>query len=349
MKTKAAILVEQNKPLVIDYIDIPALKVGQVLVDIRRSGICGAQIGEITGRKGEDKFLPHLLGHEGAGIVLEIGAGVSTVKPGDHVVAHWRKGEGIDAIFPVYRWGDVSVGAGKISTFAEHSIISENRLTKIDKKVPFEIGALMGCAITTALGLINNEAQLKIGESIMILGCGGVGLNIILGARMVSANPIIAVDKEVKKLLDGLDAGACSSINTSHEDLSEQFRKVTGLREADVVVDTTGDPKLIAEGWALTKRKMILVGQVNSNFSLLFPKALWSFYSGKVLMDSQGGGTNPTEDIPRYLDLYLKDGVNFDNVISHRIPFESINRAVDMMKEGTGKRYMLEMGEDRNE
>ena len=169
MKFKAAILENLNAPLVLDEIESQPLECGQVLVRIHRSGICGAQLNEIAGTKGPDNFLPHLLGHEGGGVVVETGPGVTSVKPGDHVVLHWRKGAGIHAKPAKYLWNGRTVNSGWVTTFSEYSVVSENRLTPIPKDVPFEIAALMGCAVTTALGLINNLAQVKIGQSVAVL------------------------------------------------------------------------------------------------------------------------------------------------------------------------------------
>src|SRR3954463_15943317 len=138
MKTQAAILVEQHKPLVIDEVEIPALGYGQVLVEIKVSRICGSQLGEIDGVKGPDRYLPHLLGHEGGGIVREIGPEVSHVKPGDHVVLHWRPGAGIQAGPAKYRLGSQTVNAGNITTFQNLTVVSENRLTRIPSDVDFE-------------------------------------------------------------------------------------------------------------------------------------------------------------------------------------------------------------------
>src|SRR5204863_5793005 len=127
------------------------LDVGQVLVKISCTGICGAQLGEISGVKGPDKFLPHLLGHEGGGEVVGVGPGVTQVKEGDRVVMHWRKGAGIHARPAKYQWGSRTVNAGWVTTFQEYAVVSENRVTPIPKDVPFEVAALMGCAVTTAL------------------------------------------------------------------------------------------------------------------------------------------------------------------------------------------------------
>ena len=161
--TKAAILTELRKPLIIAEIEIPQeLKVGQVLVKIHFSGICGSQLGEIDGAKGEDKFLPHLLGHEGSGTVVAIGPGVKTVSLDDKVVLHWRKGDGIESEPPIYNWKETKVNAGWVTTFNEFAIVSENRITTIPKDSEMDVAALFGCAVTTGFGIIENNAKLKI-------------------------------------------------------------------------------------------------------------------------------------------------------------------------------------------
>ena len=171
---QAAILVEQNKPLVIDEVELPSkLDFGQVLVQVNYSGICGSQLGEIDGVKGEDRYLPHLLGHEGSGIVLEIGPNVSHVQVGDSVVLHWKPGKGIDASPPKYKWQGKPLNAGSVTTFNQLAIVSENRLTPIPASFDMKAATLFGCAVTTAFGVVNNDANIKIGQSVVIFGLGG--------------------------------------------------------------------------------------------------------------------------------------------------------------------------------
>lgn len=198
---QAAILTELKKPLAIGEVCLPeTLDVGQVLVRIHYSGICGSQLGEIDGAKGEDKFLPHLLGHEGSGAVVDIGPGVKHVKPGDKVVLHWRKGLGIESPVPSYRWNGEKLNAGWITTFNEFAVVSENRVTRIPPDSDMRVAALFGCAVTTGFGVVLNNANLKIGESVVVFGAGGVGLNIVQAAAMVSAYPIVAVDRFENRL-----------------------------------------------------------------------------------------------------------------------------------------------------
>ena len=346
MKCKAAILYKLNEPLIIEDIEIPSLKCGQVLVKVHCSSVCGAQIGEITGAKGEDKYLPHLLGHEGGGVVCDIGEGVTQVKKEDHVVLHWRKGLGIEAPFPKYKCSEGVIGGGSITTFNEYAVVSENRLTVIKKLIPFEIAALMGCSVTTGLGLINNEAQLKIGQSIVVIGCGGVGLNVIQGASMVSANPIIAIDRHYNRLLIASNHGATHSISNTDSDVDiiSEVLKITGKKGADVVVDCTGVVNLINLGYKMTSSngRMILVGQPKYNENLTF-SSMRDHYCGKTIMDSQGGLTNPNIDIPQYLNLYLEWKLHLDDMISHRFPLEKVNDALDLIKCGIGNKFILRM------
>ena len=343
MKTKAAILTALNAPLVIDEIEVPPLQCGQVLVEIACSGICGAQLGEIAGAKGPDKFLPHLLGHEGGGTVLEIGPGVTHVKPGDHVVLHWRKSEGIQSQPAKYTWNGKTVNAGWVTTFNRHAIISENRLTIIPKDVDFEIAALMGCAITTALGLINNDAKVKIGQSVAVFGCGGVGASIVQGAAMVAADPIIAVDIHDHKLEMARSFGATHTINSAKSDAKDELLKIAGPKGVDVAIETTGLVKLIelAYGVTVSKGRTILVGVPRHDQDITIHSLPLHF--GKVLTGCEGGQCVPHEDIPRYLNLYKKGKLKLDELITHRYPFDEINAALDKIRAGEAGRCVVEM------
>ena len=229
---RAAILVEHNHPLEVHEIECPSeLDFGQVLVQVKYSGICGSQLGEISGLKGPDPYLPHLLGHEGSGVVQKIGPGVTTVKEGNHVVLHWRPSTGIQSPTPAYNWNGKKVNAGWVTTFNEYAVVSEDRVTMIPNDFDPEVGALMGCAVTTGLGVINNNAKVKIGESVVVWGAGGIGLNIIQGASLVSAYPIIAIDLYDHKLNMSKQMGATHTINAkkinpSHEAPMQLINKI---------------------------------------------------------------------------------------------------------------------------
>lgn len=341
MKTKAALLTQLNSPLVVDEIEIPQLDCGQVLVRIYRSGICGAQLGEMAGVKGPDKFLPHLLGHEGGGVVEAVGPGVTHVSPGAHVVLHWRKGAGIQAKPAQYRWKNRIVNSGWVTTFSEYSVVSENRVTPVDPSVPFEIAALMGCAVTTGLGLINNDAKLKIGQSIAVLGAGGVGLNVVQGAALVAACPIIAIDLHDHKLERARQFGATHAINSNLTDPAEEISRIVGAGGVDVFVENTGNVRLIELAYRLTSRqgRTILVGVPRHDQDITVHSLPLHF--GKVLTGCEGGGTDPAVDIPRYLRLYQQGRLDLAGQITHRFGLEEVNRAIEAVKNGDAGKCVL--------
>lgn len=340
---RAAILTELNTPLTLADLQLPRLETGQVLVRISASGICGTQINEIAGVKGPDKFLPHLLGHEGGGVVLETGPGVTQVAVGDHVVLHWRKGAGINASTPTYPWDGRVVNAGWVTTFNDHAIVSENRVTRISRDVPFEVAALMGCAITTALGVINNDAKVRIGESVAVLGCGGVGLNLVQGAAMVGADPVLAIDIHDQKLAAARSFGATHTVNTSNQDLSNSVRAIVGARGVDVFIETTGNVRLIEIAYMLTapKGRTILVGVPPYDHDITIHSLPLHF--GKTLKGSEGGQANPAEDIPRYLRMYERGRLEIDRLVTHRFGLADINHALDTVRSGTAGRVIVTM------
>ncbi|HEY6000428.1 MAG TPA: zinc-binding dehydrogenase [bacterium] len=341
---KAAILVESKKPLVVADIALPErLECGQVLVRIHRSGICGAQIGEIDAVKGPDKFLPHLLGHEGGGVVEEIGPGVRHVKPGDHVVLHWRKGPGIDSAAPKYRWGDRTVNAGWVTTFQERAVVSENRVTAIAPDIEFEVAALMGCAVTTAMGVLTNDAALKPGESLAVCGVGGVGLNVVQGAALMAAWPIIAIDRVEAKLAMAARFGATHTINSEKQNVLEEIRRIAGPEGADVIVETTGLPRIIEEAYEATspRGRTILVGVPKGKEKITIYSLPLHFE--KVLKGTEGGRTQPARDIPRYLNLYRRGKLQLKELITHHFPLERINDALDLIRAGGAGRVIIDM------
>jgi Zn-dependent alcohol dehydrogenase len=341
---KAAILVESKQPLVIDEIDLPeSIEFGQVLVDVHYSGICGAQINEIDAAKGPDKFLPHLLGHEGSGVVKEVGLGVSTVKKGDHVVLHWRPSAGIQSPTPKYNWGKKVVNAGWVTTFNDKAIVSENRLTVIPDDFDMRIAPLFGCSVTTAFGVVNNDAQIKVGESVVVFGIGGVGINIIQAASMVSANPIVGVDLIKHKLEVGKKFGLTHGFLGSREALKNEIKNIVGSQGADVVIETTGNSRVIEEAYDLTHPdgKTILVGVPTKGDNISIPSLPLHF--NKVLTGSHGGESEPDKDIPRFIRLMNAGRLNFDGLITHEFPLDRINEAMQIFRSGEAGRIVLNL------
>ena len=336
---KAAVLEQINAPLAIKEVDLTPLKFGQVLVKVLVSGLCGAQLHEIRGYKGNEKFLPHLMGHEGCGIVEHVGLGVTTVNTGDKVVMHWRPGSGVEAPFPNYVLDGKTISSGKVTTLSEYSIVSENRVTKIDEDTPSVLAAMLGCSLTTALGIIDNECDLKFGESVAVIGCGGVGLNLLQAAAMKSATPIFGVD-----------------INSSMRDLSmkmgaEGFTSdILSLPiDIDVIMDTTGNPNVIAEAYKKLgpSGRLILVGQPTPGKSLEIPNGVSMFEgTGKSIRATQGGRTDPETDIPRYIGLAKKEVLDWRSLHTDTFSLDEVNDAFDLLKSGNAGRIMIEIGEE---
>jgi S-(hydroxymethyl)glutathione dehydrogenase/alcohol dehydrogenase len=342
---QAAFLVTQREPLTIDEVKLPeCLGFGQVLVQIAYSGICGAQLNEMDGAKGEDPFLPHLLGHEASGIILETGPGVKTVIPGRRVVLHWRKGRGIESATPQFQWRGRPLNAGWVTTFSPYTIVSENRVTAIPDDMDMDVAPLLGCAVTTGLGVICNNAKVRIGESVVVFGAGGVGLSVIQGAAMVSAYPIIAVDLYDSKLRLAKQLGATHTINARQQNARTEIPRIVGSGGADVVVDMTGQTDIIESGYELAAAagRVICVGvPTKGRKTSIYTLPL---HFGKILTGSHGGDADPTVDIPRYVRLYQAGKLQLRELITDRFPLARINDAIAKMRAGeiTG-RCLLEI------
>lgn len=344
-KFNAAVLVALRAPLEVVELDMPdELLFGQVLVKVHYSGICGAQINEIEGAKGPDKFLPHLLGHEGSGTVVATGAGVRHVKPGDHVVMHWRQTDGFPAQPPAYNWNGRKVNAGWVTTFNNYAIVAENRITPIPPDFDLKLAPLFGCAVTTAIGVINNDAHVKVGQSVVVFGVGGVGLNIAQAAAMVSANPVVAIDLVDGKLEMAKRFGATHCINSKNfADLAGEIRKIVGNAGADVVVDTTGNARVIEQAYELTHAdgKTILVGvpKKGDNVSIY----TLPLHFKKILTGSHGGGAEPHIDIPRYIRLMQAGKLNLTGLVTHEFSLDQINEAIAVVRSGDAGRVLVAM------
>lgn len=349
MKTLAAILVRQQEPLRLTEVEIPPLRFGQVLVEVSCSGICGSQLGEIDGVKGPDPWLPHLLGHEGVGRVLECGEGVSSVRPGDRVVLHWRPGRGIQAPCPAYESAGLGrVNAGWVTTFNRHAVISENRLTPIGSGLSDGAAALMGCAVTTGFGVVNQNAHVKIGESVVVWGAGGIGLSIVQAAAMAGAYPVVAIDRFPNRLELAGRLGATDRLlaeaDASPDALIASIRERVGPAGADVVVDNTGHPAVIAAAYHATSAtgRTILVGVPKAGAEVRIPTLPLHFE--KVLTGSHGGESRPEREIPRYEKLVAAGRLPLDDLVTASFPLEEINEAIAAMRSGTtAGRVMIRM------
>ena len=333
--TQAAVLVEQNTDLVIDEISLPdPLDVGQVLVEIKYSGICGSQLGEIDGVKGPDHWLPHLLGHEGSGYVLAIGPGVKHVQPGDTVVLHWRPSRGIESAAPKYKWYDKIVNAGWVTTFNNYAVVSENRLTPIPAATDLKAAALYGCAVTTGFGVIDNCANVRLGDTVVVFGAGGIGLNIVQGAALAGARAIIAIDRFANRLELAKSCGATETIDGSQINPWDRLKEIFADEPLDVFIDNTGAPTVIAEGYKLTSNRgrTILVGVPRSGNDTAIHTLPLHF--GKSITGTTGGEAIPHEDIPRYMALTEARNVDLNDLITEVEPLSGVNDLIAKMRNG---------------
>jgi len=341
---KAAVLVDLNQPLVVADLEMPTeLAFGQVLVKVHYSGICGAQINEIEGAKGPDKFLPHLLGHEGSATVVDIGPGVKTVRRDDPVVMHWRPSDGLQCEPPVYAWNGRRVNAGWVTTFNDQAIVSENRLTRLPRGFDLRVAPLFGCAVTTAMGVVNRDAAVQVGQSVVVFGVGGVGVNIVQSAQMVSAYPIVALDVVESKLEWAKRFGATHAFNANEPGVADRIREVVGPAGADVVVDTTGRARVIELAYDLTHAdgKTILVGVPRKGDNISIYSLPLHFR--KVLTGSHGGSAEPHVDIPRLVRLMTAGKMTLDGLVTHEFPLEDVNDAIATVRRGEAGRVLLKM------
>lgn len=304
LRFRAAILERSGHPLVVDEIEWDGpLGPGQVLVRMRYSGICGAQINEIDAVKGPDKFLPHLLGHEGFGEVLKVGPAVRHVKPGDTVVLHWMQGPGIQSDTPTYRRRGETINAGWVTTFSELTVVSENRCTPVQSTLPETVLPLFGCAATTAAGVVGREARVRLGESVVVLGTGGVGLLTIMAARASGAHPVVGVDLVQSRLDAAIAAGATHAHSALDEaDLASAIRESAG-GPPDVIIETSGARSMIELAYELAQPagRAILVGVPRADEPASIETLALHF--GMVFTGSKGGSTQPATDIPRLIRM----------------------------------------------
>ena len=343
MKTSAAILVETGKPLVLDDLDIPALKPGQVLVEVHYSGVCHTQLLECKGHRGADPFLPHCLGHEGSGVVHDVGQGVTKVKNGDRVILSWIKGSGANVMGSTYRWGGRTVNAGAITTFSRYSVISENRLTVLPQGVPMKESAMLGCAVPTGMGAVYNTAGAKPGDSVAVFGTGGVGLSAVAAPAVAGCTPIIAVDVIPERLELARQMGATHLINPKQCDPVQEIRRICP-GGVDIAIEATGRPAVMQQALACVRQQggiAVVVGNAREGDLLTIdPKQL---NMGKQLRGTWGGDSVPDRDFPRYSKMIETGKLNLAPILSRPFPLEEINGALEALEKGMVGRPLVEM------
>jgi len=336
-KTEAAILYESHAPLKIAKIELPEeLLDFQILVELISSGICGAQINEIDARKGVDKFLPHLLGHEGYGVILQVGPKVTKVKKGDEVVLHWRPSVGKQSVPPKYVWNGKIVNAGWVTTFNRHAVVSENRITKIISGLDSNFIPLLGCSLTTAYGVVNYESNLNSKDNLLLFGFGGVGVAILKFAKINGVKNITVVDLHDQKKELALKAGADYFIPfTGKAKTLNALSAVFGVNgNPNICIDTTGNISAIEICYEISSEiaKIILLGVPKKGEKVSIYTLPLHF--GKVLTGTQGGSSEPDRDIPQILALLKAKRIGFNDFATMSYDFSNINVAINDLRKG---------------
>ena len=274
-----------------------------------------------------------------------VGAGVKYVKLGNKVVLHWRKGAGIEGDPPVYHWDGKRVNAGWITTFNEYAIVAENRVTPIQDDSDMEVASLFGCAVTTGFGVVENNARVRIGESVVVFGAGGIGLSVIQAAALVSANPIIAVDIFDNRLELARQMGATHVINGKTANVREEIKKIIEGAGVDVFIDNTGQPANIEMGYQITKAqgRVTLVGVPRKDNNISIHSLPLHF--GKGLSGSHGGEAIPQTDIPRYHNLFRAGKLQLKQLLTETYSLDQINEAIADMRSGKMRgRCLIKLG-----
>lgn len=344
MKTEAAILTALGRPIELWDLEVPALKAGQVLVEVAYSGLCHTQLLEARGAKGPDRFLPHTIGHEGSGTVIGVGPGVAKVREGDRVVLSWIQGGGAVVGSTVYASGSGPVNSGAVSTFLRHAVTCESRVTKIPAELPLREAALLGCAVPTGAGIVMNTAALEAGASVAVFGTGGIGLSAILGAVIRKAGVIIAVDVSEDKLALAKKLGATRAVNAASSDAVSAIMEATGGKGVDCAVEAAGKIQTMEAAFRAVRAKggiCVLAGNLPQGQTIsIDPMGL---ISGKRLVGTWGGESVPDRDVPVFADMFLTGSLNLGALIAAEYPLSGINKAFEDLERGLPGRALVSM------
>jgi len=341
---KAAILYETGHPLVVENeIEIPPLKAGQVLVKVHFSGVCHSQLMEARGKRGNDPYLPHMLGHEGSATILEIGPGVTRFKKDDNVILTWIKSLGANVLQTQYKKGNQVINAGGVTTFSEYSIVSENRCVLLPAGIPLDVASLFGCAVLTGAGIVTNTIKPEKNNSLAIFGLGGIGLSALMAACLYDCQLLIAVDIEQGKLNLAREFGATHLINSSKEDPVERIKEITGGQGVDYSIEAAGVVRTIEQAFQSVRKsggKCVFASHPSANEKIMIDP--FDLICGKEIMGSWGGDSKPEEDIPRFAKLYLEGKLPLEKLLTRRYSLNQINEALNDLEQRKVGRPLIE-------
>jgi S-(hydroxymethyl)glutathione dehydrogenase/alcohol dehydrogenase len=367
MKTRAAVARAPGKILSLETVDIAGPRAGEVLVEIKATGICHTDEYTLSGADPEGLF-PCILGHEGAGIVVETGAGVTSLSVGDHVIPLYtpecrncksclsRKTNLCTAIRATQGKGVMPDGTSRFScegepvmhymgcsTFANYTVLPEIALAKVRPDAPFEKICYIGCGVTTGIGAVINTAKVQVGDNVVVFGLGGIGLNVIQGARLAGANMIVGVDINNNRKAIAEKFGMTHFVNPAEigEDLVPYLVNLTG-GGADFSFECIGNVKLMRQalecchrGWGTS----IIIGVAGAGQEIATRP--FQLVTGRSWKGTAFGGARGRSDVPKIVDWYMDGKINIDDLITHVLPFEKINEGFELLRAGSSIRTVV--------
>ncbi len=360
---KAAVLYERNSPVVVEDIEVQGPRHGEVLVKVAATGVCHSCYHVVTGTL--DYPLPTVLGDEGAGVVEEVGEGVTLVQPGDHVVLSWAPSCG-HCIYCIQGYASVCLTASRIergkmpdgttrykkngrpihhfarvSSFAEYTVIPQESAVPIDKDIPLDVAALVGCSVTTGVCAVTNTARVRPGSSVVVFGVGGIGLNVVQGAVLAGAVKIIAVDLLDSRLEMARQFGATHTVNAAESDPLPEIKALTDGLGADYAFEAIGTATTYQQSVLAIRSRGMAVWIGAPPLEPLSLDAGAVFWGEKTVMGSNYGSARPRRDMPRLLALYRAGRLKLDELITRTYSLEQVNEAFDDMLKGKVARGLI--------
>jgi S-(hydroxymethyl)glutathione dehydrogenase/alcohol dehydrogenase len=369
MKTRAAIAIAPNQPLVIEEVDLDGPREGEVLVEIMATGVCHTDAYTLEGKDSEGIF-PSILGHEGAGIVREVGPGVTSVQPGDHVIPLYtpecrecktcrsHKSNLCTSIRSTQGQGVMPDGTSRFSlkgeplfhymgcsTFSNFTVMPEIAVAKVRKDAPFDKICYIGCGVTTGIGAVIYTAQVEPGANVAVFGLGGIGLNVIQGARMVGADKIIGVDINPSKRAMAEQFGMTDFINPAEIGNDKVVEAIADLSDGgvDYSFDATGNTDVMRQALECCHRgwgQSIIIGVAEAGKEIATRP--FQLVTGRVWKGTAFGGARGRTDVPKIVDWYMDGKINIDDLITHTMPLDEINTAFDLMHAGKSIRSVVQ-------
>jgi S-(hydroxymethyl)glutathione dehydrogenase/alcohol dehydrogenase len=367
VKVRAAVATKAGDPLEITTVDLDGPKAGEVLVEIKATGVCHTDAFTLSGKDPEGLF-PAILGHEGAGVVVETGPGVTTLKPGDHVIPLYipecrncpaclsgktnlciaireTQGKGLmpDGTSRFSQSGRMIHHYMGTSTFANYTVVPEIALARVREDAPFDKICYIGCGVTTGLGAVLNTAKVQPGDRVVVFGVGGIGLNVIQGARLAGAAMIVAIDVNPARETMARKFGATHFVNPTElkGDLVAHLVDLT-RGGADFSFECVGNPKLMRQALECCQRgwgTSVIIGVAGAGEEIATRP--FQLVTGRTWKGTAFGGARGRRDVPRIVDWYMEGRINIDDLITHTLPLDRINEAFDLMHAGKSIRSVV--------